>query len=539
MMVQKTRVLILVLLLTSSPEINCLWAADQVQEAGSEVADAALRSQLQPFIEPDLSGLDSVVADQLRLARQEMEAVVAEPDASIDRLAAAYGTLGQLYHAYELLDAAEVCYVNAYLLAPQDFRWVHLLADVARRKGNLEEAAERYEVAWSLQPYDFAALVRAGEVFTELSRLDDAETAFRQALTLSPGSPSVMAGLGQIALNRREYGDAAMYFQAALRAAPEANRLHYSLAMAYRGLGDMDSARSELELRGTVGVRPPDPVVDQLQLLTEGERVHLVRGRLAFASGRYQEAADEFAAAVAADPTSARGLVNLGTALAQLGDLDAAVEKYKQALIIDPDHTTAHFNLGSTLVSQQRAAEAIPHLEAVLKITPFDADANLLMARALVGAGDDWASLEYFRQVAELDPESAEAVIGGAAALVRLRQFVRAASVLEAGRRRIPSSGDIAFALARLLAACPEAEVRDGERAFELAQVIYAAQPNPRHAQLVAQALAELDRCDEAAVWQQKVVDAAVEDDATEALAALRADLTRYHGGSPCRMPTE
>ena len=177
-----------------------------------------------------------------------------------------------------------------------------------------------YEAAWSLQPYDFAALVRFGEVSLDLDRLDDAEAAYRRALTLNPGSPSVMAGLGQLALSRQEYGDAVMYFEAALRAAPEANRLHYSLAMAYRGLGDMEAAKRHLELRGTVGVRPPDPVVDQLLLLKEGERVHLVRGRLAFASGRYQEAADEFGAAVAADPRSARALVNLGTALAQLGD---------------------------------------------------------------------------------------------------------------------------------------------------------------------------------------------------------------------------
>jgi Tfp pilus assembly protein PilF len=348
-----------------------------------------------------------------------------------------------------------------------------------------------------------------------------------------------MAGLGQLALEGREYGDAVMYFQAALGAAPEANRLHYSLAMASRGLGDMEAARRHLELRGTVGVRPPDPVVDQLRLLTEGERVHLVRGRLAYASGRYQEAADEFAAAVAADPRSARSLVNLGTALGQLGDLDAAIGKYEEALTIDPDQATAHFNLGSSLIKQQRAAEAIPHFEAVLQSTPYDAESRLLLAQALVATGDDWASLEHFRQAAELDPGNVGAVTGGAAALVRLEQFVRAKSVLDAGYGRIPDSGEIAFALARLLAACPEAEVRDGERALEIAQVVYAARPNPRHAQLIAQSLAELDRCDEAAQWQKIVVEAAIEDGATEVLEGLKADLDFYSGGSPCRLPID
>jgi tetratricopeptide (TPR) repeat protein len=515
-----------------------LQAEGSPQEPDSGPADVALRAELTPLIQPDLSGVDTVVADQLQQARREMEAAIADPSASVERLAAAYGTLGQLYHAYELLDAAETCYDNARFLVPQDFRWVHLAADVARRNGELEEAAARYEAAWSLQPYDFAALVRLGEMYSELGRAEDAKMAFNSALALSPGSPSAMAGLGQLALDNREFGDAIMYFQAALKAAPEANRLHYSLAMAYRGLGDMDAARRHLEQRGTVGVRPLDPVVDQLELLTEGERVHLVRGRLAFASGRYQEAADEFAAAVAADPKSARALVNLGTALGQLGDLDGAIEKFNQALAIDPDQTTAHFNLGSTLLSKGEPKAAIPHLESVLKNKPFDADAHLLLARAQVADGDDRASLEHFRQTAELDPGNADAVIGGSAALVRLGLYARAKSVLDAGHKRIPDDGRVAFALARLLAACPEAEVRDGQRALELAQAIFTARPDPRHAQLIAQALAELDRCEEAARWQQQVVDAAAEDGATEVLDALKADLDQYRAGTPCRIPT-
>jgi tetratricopeptide (TPR) repeat protein len=516
-----------------------LDAEKTVNDPVSEPVDARLRSELTPVVAPDLAGLDTVVADQLKQAREEMETVIADPTADVDRLAAAYGTLGQLYHAYELLDAAESCYLNASYLSPQNFRWVHLLADVARLEGDLEEAAARYEAAWSLQPYDFAALVRLGETCTELGRVEDAEAAFRTALALNPGSASAMAGLGQLALGGREFAEAVAYFEAALEAAPEANKLHYSLAMAYRGLGDMEAARRHLEQRGTVGVRPPDPVVDQLQLLTEGERVHLVRGRLAFASGRYKEAADEFATAAAADPESARALVNLGTALGQLGDLDSAIEKYEQALAVDSDQLTAHFNLGSTLVEQDRPTEAMAHLEVVLQATPYDAEAHLLMARALVATGDDWASLEHFKRAAELDPANASAVTGGGAALVRLGQYARAKSVLDAGHRRIPDNGAIAFALARLLAACPEAEVRDGERALELAQGVYLARPDPRHAQLMAQALAELDRCEEAADWQQKVVGAAVEDGATEVLPALRADLDHYLGGPPCRMPTE
>ena len=53
----------------------------------------------------------------------------------------------------------------------------------------------------------------------------------------------------------------------------------------------------------------------------------------------------------------------------------------------------------------------------------------------------------------------------------------------------------------------------------------------------MAQSLAELDLCDQAAEWQQKVVKAAAEDGALEVVAALQADLDLYNRGSPCRLP--
>ena len=79
--------------------------------------------------------------------------------------------------------------------------------------------------------------------------------------------------------------------------------------------------------------------------------------------------------------------------------------------------------------------------------------------------------------------------------------------------------------------------MRHGEQALDLAQAIIAVKPTARHAQLVPQAFAELDRCDEAAARQQQVVDAAIADGADEALGAVKADLERYLAGSPCWAP--
>ena len=66
--------------------------------------------------------------------------------------------------------------------------------------------------------------------------------------------------------------------------------------MAYRGLGDTEKAMAQLAQQGTVGVRVSDPLVDGLQELIRGERVHLARGKLALESRRFVEANDEFQA---------------------------------------------------------------------------------------------------------------------------------------------------------------------------------------------------------------------------------------------------
>lgn len=514
------------------------WVYAQAPEgAGDEVID--VRRQLVEVPVPELVDVDQVVADQVAAARGEFDAEIATPGLPDVRLAEAYGGLGQLYHAYELLDAAAPSYHNATLLAPTDARWRHLLADVLRQQGLPDAAAEQYLAAWTLDPFDFAALVRLGEVQLEVGRLDEAESAFRSALELMPAAPSAMAGLGQVALARRDYGRAVTYLEAALRAVPAANRLHYNLAMAYRGLGDMDKAKAHLERRGTVGLRPPDPLVDELQELTLGERVHLVRGRMAFAAERYGEAAALFQEAVDADPTSVRSRVNLGTALARTGDSEGALAQYRKALELEPGNPVAGFNLGSLLVESDRAAEAVEPLQAAVRANPNDPEARLLLARALVARGDDEASLEHFQRTAELDPSSEAAVIGGAAALVRLERYAMARSVLEAGHQRLPTSGTIAFSLARILAACPDPDLRDGERALELAYQIYNAAPNPRHAQLIAQSLAQLDRCEEAAEWQRQVVEAAVASGAEGVIESVTAELSYYRSHpSACKPAT-
>ena len=51
-----------------------------------------------------------------------------------------------------------------------------------------------------------------------------------------------MVGLGKIAASQKDFDTAIRHFEAALSLQPKATAIHYPLALAYRGKGDLEKA---------------------------------------------------------------------------------------------------------------------------------------------------------------------------------------------------------------------------------------------------------------------------------------------------------
>jgi tetratricopeptide (TPR) repeat protein len=283
-----------------------------------------------------------------------------------------------------------------------------------------------------------------------------------------------------------------------------------------------------------VGLRAPDPLLDGVTALRVGERVAVMRGRVAAQAGRYQDAIQEFRRALAARPESVEARVNLGSTLALAGDRPGAIENLREALRLDPANATAHFNLGSLLADGGSPEQARSHLEAAVAARPDDAEARRLLAKTLRDAGRLPAALEHYRRAVELAPGDEAARLGEAETLVRLGRYAEARTKLDEALGQMPGSGLISHAQARLLAACPDTAVRDGERALKLALAVWQARPAAPHAETVALALAELGRCDEAATWQRTAHDRA-QTEAPARLGDLDRALAVYEKGAPCR----
>ncbi|MCP4656035.1 MAG: tetratricopeptide repeat protein [bacterium] len=485
-----------------------------------------------PFPAPE--GLEEAVQMQLREEHSAVAALVERGDASPAERSAAYGKLGQLFHTYELEDAAEASYFQAHRSAPGEFRWLYYLGLLYQQNGKLPEAVDYYERALAVRPSDLAALVHLGEVHLAANDLEKAEARLRSALGTAPSSPAALASLGQIALARGEHQQAVEYLTSALELVPAADRLHYSLGMAYRGLRDMEKAREHLGRAGMVGVTVRDPLADELKQLTEGERIHLLRGRTAFAAGRFGDAAEEFDLAVKADPKSARARVNLGTALARTGDVEGAIDHYRMALELDPESSAAHYNLGALRARQGRTDEALRHFTEVLVIDPEDPQGHVELAALLRRGGKSTDALTHYAEAVRIDPRSEAARLGEAVVLVDMGRFREARDRLEAAYALMPGAGRIAYALARILGLCPDQSLRDGDRALDLALRVFEARSTVEHAVTVARILAELERCEEAAEWQRGALKAAEEAGQEALVREFREAVARYESGPPC-----
>ncbi len=503
----------------------------------SSVVLAPSRAGLVEVPFPALASLEPTVAGQLRELQSAVAAAVARSGATDAGLADAYGALGQLYHAYKFLESAEACYRNAADLDPQAFEWRHLLGHAADQAGDLETAARHYEAARALNPVYAPTAVRLGGVYVQLGRLEDAERQLQAAIDQAPEMAAAHHGLGQVAMAEGRYADAVAHVEAALARLPSATRLHYELAMAYRQLGRSDEARAHLERQGPVGVRPADPLVDDLAELIDGERVQLIRGRLAFRAERFGEAASLFRRAVAADPGSARARINLAASLARLGDDAGARAQLEAAVDLDPNNPTAGFNLGALLARAGEYPAAIDVFEAVVRIAPRDIVAWRGLVSALQAAGRETARIEALSSLVALDPADEESVMALASLLVEGRRYQEAIDLPDWGNGLFPRRPRTGNALARLLAACPAHSVRNGARGLQLAMALYQAQGSVAHGETVAMALAELGRCGEAAEWQRRLVVAADREGQAGLAATFREALSRYEAGAPCRAP--
>src|ERR1039458_1597049 len=161
---------------------------------------------------------------------------------------------------------------------------------------------------------------------------------------------------------------------------------------------------------------------------------YTAEGLKALDGGKYDQAAELFGKAVAADPKDYRAHFNLALSYTMLKRDAESLAEYKKVLELKPGLYEAELNAGILLIRDKQASAAAEYLQPAVDRKPKEFRPRLYWAQALLESGDAAKAEEQYRAALDLDAKSAAAELGLARSEA---QGIPSAAVLGPGAARI------------------------------------------------------------------------------------------------------
>lgn len=285
-----------------------------------------------------------------------------------------------------------------------------------------------------------------------------------------------------------------------------------------------------------------DEAIDQFQIaLSIDPKYPKARTNMGIAltkKGRVDEAIAHFQTVLEDYPNDAKAHYNMGTALLQKGDSQSAIAAYEKALSVQSLYPSAHHSLGMALDDSGRVDEAIAHYQEAVHEDPHFAEAYYLLGNDLFRRSridDAIAAYERALQSRPAYPE-VENNIG-----LALLKEGRPGEAITHWENAVANKSDFVPAmnnLAWVLAAFPEASIRNGDKALRLADRAnqLSGSKDPAVLRTLAAAYAENGRFTEATTTAESGLQLA-NTLANSALAKIfEGDLARYRANAPVRI---
>jgi tetratricopeptide (TPR) repeat protein len=235
---------------------------------------------------------------------------------------------------------------------------------------------------------------------------------------------------------------------------------------------------------------------------TDDPAAHEGRGMTLEALKRYDVAHESYGRAAELAPGNPIPLLQQARVSALAGKHEQTIEDLTRALEVDPDNLFGLLLKAQTLALMDKAEEAIPTAQRALDLQPDSDDAVRVWAMVIEKAEKTHSAIKELRQQVEANPDDAVAWLQlgllytaqkqsgkaidaySAAIKINPREFayqVRADTYLNHGKQKeaiadyenalkiAPANSGVLNNLAWVLATAPEAALRNGNRALELA----------------------------------------------------------------------
>jgi tetratricopeptide (TPR) repeat protein len=272
-----------------------------------------------------------------------------------------------------------------------------------------------------------------------------------------------------------------------------------------------------------------------LQINPDSMEAHYNLGNALLQKGSVDEAIAHFQKALQIKPNDAEANNNLGNALFQKGSVDEAIVQYQKALQIEPDYAEAHNNLGNALLQKGNLDEAISHFQKALQIEPDFAEAQNNLGNALLIKDNVDEAIAHFQKALQIEPNYAKAHYNLGRALLTKGNVEEAIVQYQKALQIEPDYAKVLNNLAWVLATCPQASLRNGNKAVALAQRAnqLTGDGNPVVLGTLAAAYAEAGRFPEAVETAQRALQLAETQSNTALADAIRSQLKLYQAGIP------
>jgi tetratricopeptide (TPR) repeat protein/uncharacterized membrane protein YhaH (DUF805 family) len=285
-----------------------------------------------------------------------------------------------------------------------------------------------------------------------------------------------------------------------------------------------------------------DEAIDQFQIaLNIAPKYPMARTNLGIAlakKGRINEAIANLQTVLEDYPNDAKARYNLGTALLEKGDSQSAIAAFERALSIQSRYPSAHYSLGMALDDSGRIDEAIAHYQEALQEDPHFAEAYYLLGNDLYRTSRIDAAIAAYERALQSRPAYPE--VENNIGLALLKEG-RPGEAIAHWEHAIANESDFKPALNNLawvLAAFPEASIRNGDKALRLADRAnqLSGSKDPAVLRTLAAAYAENGRFTEATVTAETGLRLANTQNNSALVKIFESDLAHYRADEPVRI---